>query len=122
MEIAEAEEITKEGIGIYSDEYHEALELLRIEHQNDPCPDKFKKREIFEYDGVECLVYYNYVPPYRYSIMPMNAWRFYSDLGDGLSWGGSLSQTIETIEDACNHLRPLFEIIVDKHKEDLIGH
>lgn len=113
MKIKEAKEIVESGIGIYGHKYHDAMSTLAEKHQNDVCPAELKKTMIFEYKDFKCEVFYNYVAPYNLGMLPANVW--HGVVENKAKWKCALREEIETFEDACKFLLPVFIKVVDRY-------
>ena len=71
-----------------------------------------------ESKGLECKVYYNYIPPYGMGRMPCNCWYAYSRLvlnKVGYIWEKSFGEDIESIKEAADFIRPFFRKIAKKY-------
>jgi hypothetical protein len=90
---------------------------LRVSHKDDPCPESLQKTQTLEYEGFECRVFYNYVPPYGYGMTPVNHWWGIVD-GDVLLWTCPLAESVKTLEEAVAALEPVFHKAVDRFRNE----
>ncbi len=116
MKTMEAQEIINEGVEIYGDKYHDAIETLEKEHRNDICPVELTKTMTFKYEGFECKIYYNYVPPFGGGAVPMNTWWGFGENKVGRFF--SLQVEDEKFEDACKTIIPQFIKSIDSYKQE----
>lgn len=100
---------------MFKDEYNAMFVEDHEAEKKQPCPPELARTKILEVDGFKCKVYYNYAAPYTYGIRPMNCWWAYATKGD-YYWQCPLSEKIETLEDACDVLLPLFTAVVKRWK------
>lgn len=102
------------------DEYNAMFVEDHEAEKNQPCPPDLAREEILECDGVNCRVFYNYVPPYTYGVMPMNCWWGYAE-AEGYNWRSPLNEEVKTLEEACDVIRPIFEIMVKRWRAKMKG-
>lgn len=100
---------------MFKDEYNVMFVEDHEAEKSQPCPPELARTKVLEVDGVTCKVYYNYVVPYGYGATPHNVWWGYATYED-YYWICPLSETIETLEDACDIIQPLFTKRVAKWK------
>lgn len=101
---------------MFKDEYNAMFVEDHTEERNQPCPSELARTKILKYDGVECKVYYNYVPSYTYGIVPMNCWWGFAEK-DGCVWTCPLRDEIKTLEEACKVIQPVFETVIKRWKK-----
>lgn len=117
MTLEQAKEVVGTGEGVFGRKYHDACEILAREHRTDPCPPELRKTKTLKVDGVECKVYYNYVPPYSCGVRPLNVWWGYART-DQYYW--SYVADVKTLEEAVDIILPLFVAVVKRWKEKQI--
>ena len=103
---------------MFKDEYNAMYVEDHEEERKQPCPPELARRKTLEYDGFECEVFYNYVPPYSYGVIPMNCWWGYVSM-KGYNWKCPLNETVKTLEEACQIIKPMFEMVVKRLKRKL---
>lgn len=101
---------------MFKDEYNTMFVEDHTEERNQSCPPELARTKILKYDGVECKVYYNYVPPYTYGAVPMNCWWGYAKT-DSWFWTCPLHDEIKTLEEACEAIMKIFPTVVKRWKD-----
>ena len=103
--------------GLYGNRYQDACWREQQAHKDDPCPAELQETRTLEYKGWKCKVYFNYVPPYGIGRIPCNAWMAYAEgtvNGEGYNWDCALKKEVKTLDEACDAIRPSFEMAVDR--------
>ena len=101
---------------MFKDEYNAMFVEDHEAEKNQPCPPELAREKILNYDGVECKVYYNYVAPYTYGVIPLNCWWGYAE-SNGCNWKCPLNEDVKTLEEACDSIQPAFEAVVKRWKK-----
>ncbi len=126
IETANSESIGSIPRGVYGKTYIAAIETLeRNALKRNPCPVKYKQTKTIKYQGFECEIYYNYVPPYGMGRIPCNCWYAYSRLffnGIYYIWEKSFGKDIDSSIGAAAFIRPFFRKLIKNKKRMFSKH
>ena len=100
---------------MFKNEYNAMFVEDHEAEKNQPCPPELAREEVLEYEGVKCRVFYNYVAPYTYGVKPFNCWWGYVQI-ENYYWQMPLKKEIETLEEACEIILPIFTKVVKRWK------